>query len=37
MKKILRFFEFVNNTLFYWQRGHKIKDAMEMARKVLPG
>lgn len=36
MKKIIMFYEFLNNTLFYWQRGHTLRDAINMAHRVIP-
>lgn len=33
--KVVRGYQFVNDVLFYLQRGHHFKDAVNMANKVF--
>lgn len=33
---VLRGYEFINDTLYYFQRGHKFRDAVNLAHRVLP-
>lgn len=33
--KLVRGYQFVNDVLFYMQRGHHFKDAVNMAHKVV--
>ena len=35
-QRILRAYELANNVLYYLQRGHRLGDAIRMARMVIP-
>lgn len=32
--KLVRGYQFINDVLYYWQRGHNFRDATNMAHKV---
>ena len=35
MKRMIAAYQFLNDALYYWQRGHNLRDAINMAHRVL--
>lgn len=33
--RLVRGYQFMNDVLYYWQRGHRFQDAVNMAHKVM--
>lgn len=35
INRLVRGYQFVNDVLYYWQRGHRLQDAVNMAHRVV--